>query len=114
MEKLYAGPAPARPPGTRPRMTLEIHGTVADGCEPVREEFAAFVAAQRPDHEGQLRAYVHGRRVLDPRRPHRRWGRAGAESANARRREAQSAIGPSTPAGSARRRPSRRLSPASP
>jgi hypothetical protein len=35
-------------------MTQEIHGTVADGYEPVREEFAAFVASQRPDYEGQL------------------------------------------------------------
>ncbi|MFD4968692.1 serine hydrolase domain-containing protein [Streptomyces sp. NPDC058424] len=46
-------------------MTQEIHGTVADGYEPVREEFTAFVAAQRPDYEGQLCAYVHGRRVVD-------------------------------------------------
>ncbi|MFF9404055.1 serine hydrolase domain-containing protein [Streptomyces anandii] len=45
--------------------TQEIHGTVADGYEPVREEFAAFVAAQRPDYEGQLCAYVHGRPVVD-------------------------------------------------
>ncbi|MGV9252664.1 serine hydrolase domain-containing protein [Streptomyces sp. NPDC003697] len=46
-------------------MTQEIHGTVADGFEPVREEFAAFVAGERPDYEGQLCAYVHGRRVVD-------------------------------------------------
>ncbi|MFF3497882.1 serine hydrolase domain-containing protein [Streptomyces sp. NPDC003247] len=46
-------------------MTQEIHGTVADGFEAVREEFAAFVAAERPDYEGQLCAYLHGRRVVD-------------------------------------------------
>ncbi|MGW3723607.1 serine hydrolase domain-containing protein [Streptomyces sp. F001] len=46
-------------------MTQQIHGTVAEGFEEVREEFAAFVAAERPDYEGQLCAYVHGRRVVD-------------------------------------------------
>ncbi|MFF9284603.1 serine hydrolase domain-containing protein [Streptomyces griseosporeus] len=46
-------------------MTQEIHGTVADGFEAVREEFAAFVGRERPDYEGQLCAYVHGRRVVD-------------------------------------------------
>ncbi|WP_328783068.1 beta-lactamase family protein [Streptomyces canus] len=46
-------------------MTQEIHGTVADGFEAVREQFAAFVAGERPDYEGQLSAYVHGRRVVD-------------------------------------------------
>ncbi|WLW55393.1 serine hydrolase domain-containing protein [Streptomyces sp. YU58] len=46
-------------------MTQEIHGTVADGFEAVREEFAAFVAGERPDYEGQLCAYVHGRKVVD-------------------------------------------------
>ncbi|MFF4150026.1 serine hydrolase domain-containing protein [Streptomyces sp. NPDC001651] len=46
-------------------MTPEIHGTVADGFEAVREEFAAFVAAEQPDYEGQVAAYVHGRRVVD-------------------------------------------------
>lgn len=48
-------------------MTQEIHGTVADGFEAVREEFAAFVAGERPDYEGQLCAYVHGRKVVDLR-----------------------------------------------
>ncbi|MCQ9178214.1 beta-lactamase family protein [Streptomyces sp. IBSBF 2953] len=47
------------------RTTQEIHGTVADGFEAVREEFAAFVADEQPDYEGQLCAYVHGRRVVD-------------------------------------------------
>ncbi|KPI03197.1 beta-lactamase [Actinobacteria bacterium OK074] len=42
-----------------------VHGTVADGYETVRAEFAAFVAEERPDYEGQLAAYVHGRRVVD-------------------------------------------------
>jgi CubicO group peptidase (beta-lactamase class C family) len=46
-------------------MTQGIHGTVADGYESVREEFAAFVAGERPDYEGQLCAYVDGRRVVD-------------------------------------------------
>jgi CubicO group peptidase (beta-lactamase class C family) len=47
------------------RTTQEIHGTVADGFEAVREEFAAFVAEEQPDYEGQLCAYVDGRRVVD-------------------------------------------------
>ncbi|MGW0846497.1 serine hydrolase domain-containing protein [Streptomyces sp. NPDC002787] len=42
-----------------------VHGTVADGFEAAREAFAAFVAAERSDYEGQLTAYVHGRRVVD-------------------------------------------------
>ncbi|MFF7367635.1 serine hydrolase domain-containing protein [Streptomyces tricolor] len=55
-------------------MTQEItvQGTVAEGFEPVREEFAAFVAGERQDYEGQLCAYVHGRRVVDL------WAGAGA------------------------------------
>ncbi|KOV71136.1 serine hydrolase domain-containing protein [Streptomyces sp. MMG1121] len=48
-------------------MTQEntVHGTVAEGFEAVREEFTAFVAGERDDYEGQLCAYVHGRRVVD-------------------------------------------------
>ncbi|MEU6577430.1 serine hydrolase domain-containing protein [Streptomyces sp. NPDC046805] len=48
-------------------MTQEItvHGTVADGYEAVREEFAAFAATEHMDYEGQLCAYVRGRRVVD-------------------------------------------------
>ncbi|MCF4138154.1 beta-lactamase family protein [Streptomyces sp. Tue 6430] len=46
-------------------MTQEIHGTVAAGFEAVRDEFAAFTATERPDYEGQLCVYVHGRRVVD-------------------------------------------------
>ncbi|MFD5544139.1 serine hydrolase domain-containing protein [Streptomyces sp. NPDC127079] len=48
-------------------MTQEItvQGTVAEGFEAVREEFAAFVAEEPADYEGQLCAYVHGRRVVD-------------------------------------------------
>ncbi|WP_328839443.1 serine hydrolase domain-containing protein [Streptomyces europaeiscabiei] len=42
-----------------------VHGTVAEGFEAVREEFAVFVAGERGDYEGQLTAYVHGRRVVD-------------------------------------------------
>ncbi|MEU8692340.1 serine hydrolase domain-containing protein [Streptomyces sp. NPDC048665] len=44
---------------------ITVHGTVAEGFEAVREEFAAFVAGERRDYEGQLCAYVHGRRVVD-------------------------------------------------
>ncbi|WP_181802604.1 serine hydrolase domain-containing protein [Streptomyces shenzhenensis] len=48
-------------------MTQEItvQGTVAEGFEAVREEFAAFVAGEPADYEGQLCAYVDGRRVVD-------------------------------------------------
>lgn len=48
-------------------MTQEttVQGTVAEGFEPVREEFAALVAGEREDYEGQLCAYVRGRRVVD-------------------------------------------------
>ncbi|USQ88098.1 beta-lactamase family protein [Streptomyces phaeoluteigriseus] len=46
-------------------MTQEIHGTVAAGFETVRDEFAAFVATERSDYEGQLCVHVHGRRVVD-------------------------------------------------
>ncbi|MER6067443.1 serine hydrolase domain-containing protein [Streptomyces sp. NPDC001817] len=44
---------------------ITVHGTVAEGFEAVREEFAAFVAGERDDYEGQLCAYVRGRRVVD-------------------------------------------------
>ncbi|WEO97636.1 serine hydrolase domain-containing protein [Streptomyces sp. FXJ1.172] len=44
---------------------ITVHGTVAEGFEAVREEFSAFVAGERDDYEGQLCAYVHGRRVAD-------------------------------------------------
>ncbi|MFG2677646.1 serine hydrolase domain-containing protein [Streptomyces sp. NPDC048392] len=57
-------------------MTQGIHGTVADGFEAVREEFAAVVAGELPDYEGQLCAYLHGRRVVDL------WA-CGADSADA-------------------------------
>ncbi|MFG2022115.1 serine hydrolase domain-containing protein [Streptomyces sp. NPDC048825] len=46
-------------------MTPEIHGSVAEGYEAVRDEFAAVVASERPDYAGQLSAYVQGRRVVD-------------------------------------------------
>ncbi|GGL68030.1 serine hydrolase [Streptomyces fumigatiscleroticus] len=46
-------------------MTQEIHGTVADGFEEVREEFVAFVNGEPEDYEGQLCAYVRGRKVVD-------------------------------------------------
>ncbi|ANP54816.1 CubicO group peptidase (beta-lactamase class C family) [Streptomyces griseochromogenes] len=44
---------------------ITVHGTVGEGFEAVREEFAAFLAEERDDYEGQLCAYVHGRRVVD-------------------------------------------------
>ncbi|MEU5534792.1 serine hydrolase domain-containing protein [Streptomyces sp. NPDC020362] len=44
---------------------ITVHGTVSEGFEAVREEFAAFVAEERDDYEGQLCAYVHGRQVVD-------------------------------------------------
>ncbi|MGI5337226.1 serine hydrolase domain-containing protein [Streptomyces sp. CA-181903] len=42
-----------------------VHGTVAEGYEPVREVFAATLAEERAGHAAQLAAYVHGRRVVD-------------------------------------------------
>ncbi|MCS0601341.1 beta-lactamase family protein [Streptomyces sp. LP11] len=42
-----------------------VQGTVAEGFEAVREEFSAVVTGERDDYEGQLCAYVHGRRVVD-------------------------------------------------
>lgn len=46
-------------------MSYEVQGTVADGFEGVREEFAAFVAEERPDPGAQLAAYAGGRQVVD-------------------------------------------------
>ncbi|MGW4791540.1 serine hydrolase domain-containing protein, partial [Nonomuraea sp. NPDC004297] len=43
----------------------DVHGTVADGFEPVREEFAAVVAGQDGRAGAQLTAYARGRRVVD-------------------------------------------------
>ncbi|TYB62169.1 beta-lactamase family protein [Nonomuraea sp. PA05] len=42
-----------------------IHGTVVDGFDPVREEFAAVVAEQDGQVDAQLAVHVHGRRVVD-------------------------------------------------
>ncbi|MGP3932107.1 serine hydrolase domain-containing protein [Nonomuraea sp. KM88] len=44
---------------------MDVHGTVADGFEQVREEFAAVVAEQDGQVGSQLTAYAHGRRVVD-------------------------------------------------
>ncbi|WP_222871062.1 serine hydrolase domain-containing protein [Nonomuraea sp. PA05] len=41
----------------------DVHGTVADGFEQVREEFAA---AQADQAGAQLAVYAHGRLVVDP------------------------------------------------
>ncbi|MEV0616308.1 serine hydrolase domain-containing protein [Nonomuraea sp. NPDC050404] len=43
----------------------DVHGTVADGFEPVREEFAAVAAEQDGQAGAQLAAYAHGRQVVD-------------------------------------------------
>ncbi|WP_129838645.1 serine hydrolase domain-containing protein [Streptomyces sp. RFCAC02] len=43
----------------------EIHGTVADGFEAVRDEFAAVVARDGGASGAQVAAYVRGRRVVD-------------------------------------------------
>jgi hypothetical protein len=51
------------------RMPIDVHGTVAEGFEGVREEFAAVLAAERDDPGAQLVVYRHGRRVVDL------WGR---------------------------------------
>jgi CubicO group peptidase (beta-lactamase class C family) len=42
-----------------------VHGTVADGFEPVREEFAAVAAEEGGDYAAQLVAYRHGEQVVD-------------------------------------------------
>ncbi|MEU5881211.1 serine hydrolase domain-containing protein [Spirillospora sp. NPDC047279] len=44
---------------------FEIHGTVADGFDAVREEFAAAVAAEDSESGAQLAAYAGGRKVVD-------------------------------------------------
>jgi CubicO group peptidase (beta-lactamase class C family) len=46
-------------------MSYEVQGTVADGFEGVREEFARFVAEETHDPGAQLAAYVGGRQVVD-------------------------------------------------
>ncbi|ANP50421.1 CubicO group peptidase (beta-lactamase class C family) [Streptomyces griseochromogenes] len=46
-------------------MAFDVHGTVAEGFEGVREEFAAHLAGERDDPGAQLVVYRHGRRVLD-------------------------------------------------
>ncbi|MEU4579724.1 serine hydrolase domain-containing protein [Nonomuraea sp. NPDC023979] len=45
--------------------STEVHGTVADGFEQVREAFAAVVAEQDGQVGAQLAAYTHGRQVVD-------------------------------------------------
>lgn len=42
-----------------------VQGTVADGFEPVREEFAAILAAEGADLDAQVAAYHHGELVVD-------------------------------------------------
>ncbi|GGK93536.1 serine hydrolase domain-containing protein [Nocardia jinanensis] len=45
--------------------TIEIHGTVAEGFEQVRAEFAAVVAEEDGESGAQLAAFVRGRKVVD-------------------------------------------------
>ncbi|MFD7831713.1 serine hydrolase domain-containing protein [Kitasatospora sp. NPDC059803] len=42
-----------------------VRGTVAEGFETVREEFAAVATGEGGDHAAQLVAYRHGERVVD-------------------------------------------------
>jgi CubicO group peptidase (beta-lactamase class C family) len=44
---------------------IEVHGTVSDGFEAVREEFAAVVAEDEGRSGAQLAVYLHGDRVVD-------------------------------------------------
>ncbi|GAA4905507.1 serine hydrolase domain-containing protein [Nonomuraea thailandensis] len=44
---------------------MDVHGTVADGFEQVREAFAAVVAEQDGQAGAQLTAYAHGRQAVD-------------------------------------------------
>ncbi|WP_414942843.1 serine hydrolase domain-containing protein [Amycolatopsis sp. cmx-11-51] len=44
---------------------IEVHGTVADGYERVRAEFAAVVAEENGESGAQVAAYVRGRQVVD-------------------------------------------------
>ncbi|MFJ3926653.1 serine hydrolase domain-containing protein [Streptomyces sp. NPDC090022] len=46
-------------------MDRNVYGTVAAGWEPVREEFAAFVADEPHSPEAQLAVHHQGRRVVD-------------------------------------------------
>ncbi|MFJ5530517.1 serine hydrolase domain-containing protein [Streptomyces sp. NPDC093261] len=46
-------------------MARDVHGTVAEGFEDVREEFAAFLAGETHEPGAQLVAHHHGRRVVD-------------------------------------------------
>ncbi|WP_370010479.1 serine hydrolase domain-containing protein [Nocardia cyriacigeorgica] len=45
--------------------TTEVHGTVAEGFERVREEFAGVVAEEDGQSGAQLAAYLRGRLVVD-------------------------------------------------
>nr|WSW67614.1 beta-lactamase family protein [Streptomyces sp. NBC_00995] len=44
---------------------IAVHGTVAAGYEPVRDEFAAVLAEDHNEPGAQLAVYRHGRRVVD-------------------------------------------------
>lgn len=44
---------------------IQVQGTVAEGFEEVRAEFAAVVAEDKGESGAQLAAYVHGRQVVD-------------------------------------------------
>jgi CubicO group peptidase (beta-lactamase class C family) len=51
-------------PGDTPREAGGVHGTVAPGFEPVRDEFAALLR-EIPGHAAQVAAYAGGRPVVD-------------------------------------------------
>lgn len=44
---------------------IKVQGTTAAGYEAVRDEFAAVLAGEMPDHAAQLSAYVRGEQVVD-------------------------------------------------
>lgn len=46
-------------------LKTHVHGTVAEGFEEVREEFAAFIAEEGGEPGAQLAAFLNGRRVVD-------------------------------------------------
>ncbi|MEV2249466.1 serine hydrolase domain-containing protein [Streptomyces sp. NPDC050147] len=44
---------------------IKVQGTTAAGYEAVREEFAALLAGEKPDHAAQVAAHVRGEQVVD-------------------------------------------------
>ncbi len=58
-------------------MAVGVQGTVAEGFEGVREEFAAFLAGEAHEPGAQLVAYHHGLARERPSGPVRPAGRRG-------------------------------------